>query len=277
MLLTVASEIGAQRVEADAKSRSRRDLTLKRVLVRLHARACQITAEIIVLLESGFADGAMARWRTLHEVSVVATLLVDGGNEVACRYVDHHHVEALRALRDFEKCGAQLGYEPISKAATRRVEKRCADVIQKHGPDFRHPYGWAAVYLGKKRPVWDDLQDKANRTVMQSHFRMASHTVHAGPHGIYFKLGSLADAAPIIAGASNAGLWEPAQNAALTLTQITALLVPRRSNTFFDIVALRAFLLIWEAIPPAFARADRQLREDDKAIRQANKPRKPIR
>lgn len=43
-----------------------------KVLVRLHARACQISYEVLALVRSGFADGAMARWRTLHELSVLA-------------------------------------------------------------------------------------------------------------------------------------------------------------------------------------------------------------
>lgn len=39
------------------------------VITRLHYRACQIASEVLVLLNSGFADGAHARWRTLHEIS----------------------------------------------------------------------------------------------------------------------------------------------------------------------------------------------------------------
>ena len=44
------------------------------VLNRLHGRACQVTAEIICLLKAGYADGAEARWRSLHELSVVSSL-----------------------------------------------------------------------------------------------------------------------------------------------------------------------------------------------------------
>lgn len=36
-------------------------------LVRLHARAVQVAMEIHHLLKGGFADGAFARWRSLHE------------------------------------------------------------------------------------------------------------------------------------------------------------------------------------------------------------------
>ena len=44
------------------------------VQTRLHARACQIAQEVLTLLSAGYADGAMGRWRSLHEVTVVAEL-----------------------------------------------------------------------------------------------------------------------------------------------------------------------------------------------------------
>src|SRR5699024_117475 len=40
-------------------------------LMRLHSRACQTSYEILELLKSGFADGAYARWRSLHESEVI--------------------------------------------------------------------------------------------------------------------------------------------------------------------------------------------------------------
>ena len=36
------------------------------VLTRSHARSCQIASEVLSLLLAGHADGAMARWRSLH-------------------------------------------------------------------------------------------------------------------------------------------------------------------------------------------------------------------
>ena len=51
------------------------------LLIRL-VRACQVTDEIICLLENGFADGAMARWRTLHEIAVVAVVISQHGENL---------------------------------------------------------------------------------------------------------------------------------------------------------------------------------------------------
>lgn len=41
-------------------------------LTRLHARGCQVSREILTLLKSGYADGADARWRSLHELATTA-------------------------------------------------------------------------------------------------------------------------------------------------------------------------------------------------------------
>ena len=53
--------------------------------------------EIICLLENGFADGAMARWRTLHEIAIVAIVLSKHGEDIAQGYLDHQAVESKRA------------------------------------------------------------------------------------------------------------------------------------------------------------------------------------
>ena len=65
------------------------------LLIKLHARACQITEEVICLLGGGFADGAMARWRSIHEISAVS-LIEEHGEGLAERYRLHEVVELRR-------------------------------------------------------------------------------------------------------------------------------------------------------------------------------------
>jgi hypothetical protein len=40
----------------------------------------QIFNEILVLLKSGYADGANSRWRSLHELAVISFFLLDNNN-----------------------------------------------------------------------------------------------------------------------------------------------------------------------------------------------------
>jgi Family of unknown function (DUF5677) len=56
-------------------------------LIRLHARALSIAQEVHVLLKSGYATAAYARWRTLYEVQIVFDTLAAGDNSLSDRYL----------------------------------------------------------------------------------------------------------------------------------------------------------------------------------------------
>ena len=62
LFLAVALESGANFNREEHPSTSPVCGDVVYVLTRLHARACQVSAEIIALLKAGFADGAHARW-----------------------------------------------------------------------------------------------------------------------------------------------------------------------------------------------------------------------
>lgn len=72
MCVAVASELGEMTGHSLGERLGEASPILIDTLIRLHARCCQIAQEIVCLLSAGFADGAMARWRTMHEISAVA-------------------------------------------------------------------------------------------------------------------------------------------------------------------------------------------------------------
>jgi hypothetical protein len=78
------------------------------VQTRLHARACQIANKVAVLLGAGFAEGAIARWRSLHEVAVVS-MFIGGDEGLAERYRLHEAVESLRVARLYVRHQDRLG------------------------------------------------------------------------------------------------------------------------------------------------------------------------
>lgn len=69
------------------------------VLANLHARACQVSSEILVLLRFGFSEGAFARWRTLYELSAVGQFIKKKGQKVAERYLFHNPLERSKLAR----------------------------------------------------------------------------------------------------------------------------------------------------------------------------------
>lgn len=233
---------------------------LKDVLIRLHVRACQITAEIITLLENGFADGAMARWRTLHEIGIVMTLIHDHGEALAIRYVDHMAVEAYASKQQYSLCYEQLGYEPSSSEECKAIEDEYAQVGANYGKEFWEPYGWAHGYVArgaKGRLGLKELEASAGRSAMASHYKFASNNVHAGPNALYYRLGLLSDSI-LLAGASNAGLSEPGQNTALTFGYISILLI-KKCPTLDILVTMRVIEILRRKIPRVFAKAEKKV------------------
>lgn len=264
MLLTVSRELGLETHGKWKRSRAKKDRHRRDVLLRLHARACQVTGEIINLIESGYADGAMARWRTLHEISVVATLISDNDNELAHRYVAHDAVESKRSLNAYLRTHAALGYRPPAKREVNRVEWFYNLVLQRFGRAMKNENGWAAELLKKDEPSFADLEAAAGKSRIRAHYKMACQSIHAGIKGITNSLGVLPGNPVIVAGPSNAGLQEPGQNTAITLTQVTfTLLGPRWQLD--DIIAMRVLADLQNQAVKAFALAGRKLKREEAA------------
>jgi Family of unknown function (DUF5677) len=271
MLLTIVRECAQGAYERRRRANGGKARQYEDVMLRLHVRACQVTHEIIVLLENGLADGAMARWRTLHEITIVAAIIARFGDEIAERYMYYQIVESFKAIKAYERDHKGLGFKPPSKRQSDKIRKDHAGAIARFGRKFGEEYGWAAHHLKvkeKERLTFAGLEKEAGNAFMRSPYKMASYNVHASPKGVYFKLGSLGGLSGYIAGASNAGLTEPAQHAAVSLFQITMLAIGE-SVVFDDLVAANIIARLAVEIPEEFWRAEKQLRRDDKKHRAA--------
>jgi len=229
--LEIALELGSDfNQEFRAEATQQNDYVFD-VLVRLHARACQIASEILTLLRSGHADGAHARWRSLHEITVVAMVITSGGNNLAERYLLHDGVESYKAALLYRQQCDRLGYEPMTDEEFHAVEANYQQLLARFGSSYRRDYGWAATALNKENPTFRDLEDSVELSHLRPFYKMASHNVHANPKGVYFKLGLYPSSAEILlAGPSDTGLTDPADGTALSLGQITTTLLMTRPN-----------------------------------------------
>lgn len=265
-LITFSQEMGN---EINSSGRKSADAPLSvGVLTRLHARGCQIAEEVVCLLESGFADGAMARWRTLHEISAVAALIGEHGEELAERYAEHDAIECARAARQYQKYHARLGVEAIAAEELQEIEGLEKALKEKHGKEFGSPNGWAAKHLGIAEPKIDQLIAAARTDHMLPYYKIASHHVHANPRGIFFKLGILGEAEILLAGPSNAGLEDPGQNAAISLMQITSALA-LLNPTLDDLIAMKIIQQLVDQIGDSLVRAHEQLERDEALLRKS--------
>ncbi len=228
-------------------------------LTRLHARACQVASEVLTLLKSGYADGAHARWRSLHEIAVVSLFIDKYGNEVAERYLLHDSVESYKAARLYQKYHERLGVEPLSTREMEELESVYNALIERFGSDYKNQYGWASTALGKAKPTFRDIEEDVSLDHLHPYYKLASHNVHANPKGVFFRLGLYPESTDILlAGPSNTGFADPAHGTALSLSQATITLLMMRPN-IDRLVFSEVLLMLTDEIGEAFLSIQKSL------------------
>jgi len=244
--LVLAFEAGDEFNNEFRKDEKEKENYVLEALTRLHARACQIASEVFVLLKSGFADGAHARWRSLHEVTVVASFIKTHGNDTAERYLLHDNIESYKAATLYQKHYEALGDDPISQDELDVINEVRDKLIERFGDDYKHNYGWAASALNKHDPKFTDIEENSGLDHLRPYYKLASHNVHANPKGVMFRLGLLGNTSNILlAGPSNFGFTDPAQGTAISLGQITVTLLTIKPT--IDNLVLSNVLLKFES------------------------------
>lgn len=271
MLLTLSHELGqeinqAARQQWPIGPQSR----LVEALTRLHARACQIGYEIAALLRGGFSDGAMARWRTLHEVAVVFQFIARHGADTATRYLAHDAIDSRKGARIYNAMAARNGEKPFSASELADIEREADAAIVKYGPDFASEYGWSAHALNIRKPNFSEIERGVKLDHLRPFYKFASQNVHANPKGVLYRLGLLGDLSLLASGPSNVGLTDPAQHAALSIAQITAALA--NLSPSLETASVVAVLNEFPAeIGRAFWKTEKAIQADERKLRRASK------
>ena len=145
-----------------------------RALRELHARSMVVVDEISTLLRAGYPSGAHARWRTLHEIEVTATVLDSSPQTISDRYLASSLIE-LAARYESDDSDLEFDADHI-----RRLKVAASRKIARHGPEMKRQYGWAAPLAGGKKVTFRDLEVKADLARQRHAYVRASKHVHDG-------------------------------------------------------------------------------------------------
>jgi hypothetical protein len=185
----------------------------------------------MILMRSGFPDGAHARWRTLHEIAVVSIFIAKHGKAVAERYVDHDIVDSYKSAVQHQKYFEAMCLESIPDQEFEQIKTAYEDAVKRYGSAFKWDYGWAASVLGKERPLFTDIEANVELERWRPYYKMASRSVHANIKGITKSLGlPLGEEHILLAGASDVGFADPGHGTAISLLQITTTMLTSKSN-----------------------------------------------
>ena len=153
----------------------------------IHGRGLQQFLEIITLMKNGFADGAYSRWRSLYELNIIASFISEYGEEIAEAYISSHNTEDR--------------------------------------------YEWAracGVFSPKKKYIsFDDIRKKANfpSDLWQRPYQLANEVTHASSQGTFNRIGVIDGEEKISIGHTDYGLTIPGEHSAITIAQLTGLLL----------------------------------------------------
>ena len=229
------------------------------VMIRSHARACQTASAILTLLKAGYADDAVARWRSLHELWVVTSFIRDNGQEVAERYRQHLKIEQYKIARMHQNAADQFGDQPVPVKVLNELRAERDRLVAKFGPDFEKNYGWAADAMKIKSPNFSQIAARVSLDHWRPNYEVASQNVHAAAHGSYYRLGSDLHAHPLLlAGPSESGLVGPGHWTAIALGAITTNLLETRPSPVGKMIT-KVLHDLQEDTREAFLRAQRRL------------------
>lgn len=227
-------------------------------LLRLHRRAFMIAAEAAALLRTGFPTGAHARWRSLHEVSLVAFLLMGGDEDLAERYLRHQAIQSADGLRLILDQGARYPDEVPSRRTQGEVRAEAQRLTDRYGKTYANRYGWASKHLDKRDPSLKDIATRVSMGHWTPYVRMADYAVHALSKSMHWDLGEPEPDLPRV-GATNYGLEDAGQATGYALGAATVPFLLCRVD-LDSLVASRTLHLMSNEVARRFVTAGREQR-----------------
>lgn len=195
-------------------------------LIAIHVRACQVANEILVLIKNGYADGAHARWRTLHELSVTFLYLYDSDYKVIHMYNDYEIIEKYKKAKEYKACENSLDLEKLEDEEWEELSKRRDEIIEKYGKDFSEGYGWTMNDLPKGRRNFRELEKLVGTEKLRIIYSWANESVHAGVSGIKDKLSLREEESyHFLTGSNDCGFLDPVQYTSYSLCQMSEVLL----------------------------------------------------
>lgn len=238
------------------------------VLTRLHTQALLVGGEIRTLLRAGYAQGALARARTMHELVVVANFIRAHDQETAERFLIHEQNESCRLAEGYEEQALALGAAAIDPSVIAQLRARRDDLEQEYGRGFLSAYGWAGEALKpgnrKHEPTFRHLETAVDLAGGRPFYQLASKQVHVGSLGSGAHM-AMVEQTRVYATAPNVrDLHLPANAVLLGLLETTFNCLHHGVEAYGDEVprvAMSAFVSLIDEANHAFASTELKLQE----------------
>lgn len=193
------------------------------VICRIIARSLQIFDEILILLNNGYPNGAMARWRTLYELQIVLQYLAVSNEDLLYHmYYEHgtycEYKLELAKRKEFET--QKISKMTYTDEAFEQLEKIAKEIEEKYDTKkFKKNYGWA--YQKLARYTFEDIEKEVDsEQLLRSYYKDSCDAVHSSSRGTFKNMAIFESPNLIHSGSSIYGISIPAQLANISLHNI---------------------------------------------------------
>lgn len=151
------------------------------------ARACRVSREVHHLLQGGYPFGALARSRTMMDLSVVSTILANysrrpGFADIAERYRLHGVVRAYNEAKTYRETSDAQSLFPISDADFAALKAERDLLLARFGQHFSAVNGWASGVANQPEPSDRDLRQAADLVTSERLTTAGRRTRHTLGH-----------------------------------------------------------------------------------------------
>ncbi len=195
-------------------------------LISLHARGCQVAKEVRTMVASGYADGAHARWRTLHEICITFLFLYQEDYKTIQMYNSFQVMDKYKKAKEYMKGCERLGFEPLEKQELDELEGQRNELISLYGKEYAEGYGWTMDYLPKGQRHTRGIEEFVELDHLRMVYAWASENVHFGASANNEKL-SLRDIEQhfLLTGPNDCGFLDPVQFTTHSLVEMSSTLL----------------------------------------------------
>lgn len=220
---------------------------------RIHARSMLVAREALCLIRSGFADGALSRWRTLHELSVIAIFLANNDANISRRYLASRVFIARKAALELNEFAGRLNMEPFSDSTLKQFDEECAQIEALMAPSLakKPEYSWASPALPPGNPTFAAIETAVGLEFYRPYFTWACDHTHGGSKEPMSLLGATEASTPLLlVGESNGGMVDPIQLISLSAAKATVPFLSLRPHTENVLVYMQAISVASARIGP---------------------------
>ena len=223
VFLRGTEELGSGVNEVERPAAVERNDAKFEALVRNHARACRVAQEVLCLARNGYSAGAFARWRTIHEISVICMFLDANEQELSQRYLLYDNVDSYQSAHAHEDHADRLQCCRPTRAELQQLDAIRERLKAEYGVEFVGDHGWAHEYVNG-RPSFFAIQEKVDRKHWFPKYKVASQEIHANAKPLHWNLAAGRQDNLLLVGQSDEGLADVLHPMMLSRNVISAIL-----------------------------------------------------